>query len=188
MRLPGPEWIGLFFGVSEAALSLLRRSGSETRQRDDRGSLRLIWRVILVGMTLAALCWNFLPQASVTMTPTLQIIALAIFGGGLLLRWYSIYYLGRYFTVDVAVAADHKVIDTGPYRYLRHPSYTGVLLAFLGFSLYTGNLASLAVLMGAVLFVFMHRIRIEEQVLQSGLGQPYIDYMKRTWRLIPFVY
>jgi protein-S-isoprenylcysteine O-methyltransferase len=185
--LPDPQWLGLFFGVSEAALSLLRRSGSAAR-KSDRGSLRLIWRVILIGMAAAMLCWWFLPQASVSMTPALQMSALVIFCGGLLWRWYSIFYLGRYFTVDVAVAADHKVIDTGPYRYIRHPSYTGVLAAFLGFALYLGNLASLVALMTAVTFVFLHRIRIEEQVLQSALGEPYVEYMSRTKRLIPFVY
>ncbi|HEY6642118.1 isoprenylcysteine carboxylmethyltransferase family protein [Povalibacter sp.] len=188
MHLPNPEWIGLAFGVSEAALSWWRRSSSGVRHRDDRGSLRLIWIVTAIAMTVAMLCWRFLPQARVSMSLAWQVASLAIFVGGLLLRWYSILYLGKYFTVDVAVAADHKVIDTGPYRTIRHPSYTGALLAFLGLTLYMGNVASLIVVMTAVLFVFMRRIRIEEQVLQAGLGQSYTDYMQRTKRLIPFVY
>jgi protein-S-isoprenylcysteine O-methyltransferase len=188
MQLPAPQWIAFAFGISEIALSLMRRSGTDTRSREDRGSLRLIWIVILLGMGVAMFLWRVLPQASLPMTPTLQVIALAIFSGGVLLRWYSIVHLGKYFTVDVAVAIDQKVIDTGPYRYVRHPSYTGALLAFLGLALYTGNAASLAALMIAVLVVFMRRIRIEEQVLQAGLGQPYTDYMRRTKRLIPFVY
>lgn len=188
MQLPAPQWIALAFGISEIALSLLRRSGTDSRNRDDRGSLQLIWIVILVSMGVAMILWKMLPQASLPITPALQFVALAIFCCGVLLRWYSIVHLGKYFTVDVAVAVDHKVIDTGPYRYVRHPSYTGALLAFFGLALYTANMASLAVMMTAVLVVFMRRIRIEEQVLQAGLGQPYTAYMRRTKRLIPFIY
>ncbi|MBB6092609.1 protein-S-isoprenylcysteine O-methyltransferase [Povalibacter uvarum] len=189
MPLPEPQWIGLLFGVSEGLLSFLRRSRREaTQTRDDRGSLRQIWRTILFGMLGATLLWKFLPQAQVPMTQALYVTGLAIFAFGLLLRWFSIIYLGRYFTVDVAVARDHKVIDTGPYRYVRHPSYTGVLVAFFGLGICVGNVASLIVMMSAVTFVFLRRIDIEEQVLKASLGEAYEDYTRRTWRLIPFVY
>lgn len=188
MHMPEPQWLALVYGGSEIGLSLLRRSSGNTQTRDDRGSLRLIWRVILIAMLCAGLLWNFLPQAQLPMTPAIHATGLALFVAGLLLRWYSIFYLGKYFTVDVAVAADHKVIDTGPYRYIRHPSYTGALLAFLGLSIYIGNMASMIVLMGAISWVFLRRIRIEEQVLQAQLGEPYSSYMSRTRRLIPFVY
>jgi protein-S-isoprenylcysteine O-methyltransferase len=104
------------------------------------------------------------------------------------LRWYSIFFLGRFFTVDVAVAADQHVIDTGPYRFIRHPSYTGVLLAFLGLALCFGNAATLFMLVVPTTAVFLYRIRIEEAALQSGLGEPYKQYMQRTKRLLPFVY
>lgn len=189
MSLPEPQWIGLLFGVSEGLLSFLRRSrGDVTETRDDRGSLRQIWRTILFGMAGAVLLWKFLPQAQIPMTPALYMTGLVIFAFGLLLRWFSILYLGRYFTVDVAIARDHKVIDTGPYRYIRHPSYTGVLVAFLGLGICVGNVASLTVMMIAVTFVFLRRIEIEEQVLKASLGEAYEDYVRRTRRLIPFLY
>lgn len=189
MSLPEPQWIGLLFGVSEGLLSILRRSRRDaTQTRDDRGSLRQIWRTILLGMTGAVLLWKFLPQAQIPVTPTLYATGLGIFALGLLLRWFSIFYLGRYFTVDVAVARDHRVIDTGPYRYIRHPSYTGVLLAFLGLGICVGNVASLIVMMSAGTFVFLRRIEIEEQVLKTSLGEAYENYARRTRRLIPFIY
>ena len=68
----------------------------------------------------------------------------ALFRLGLMLRWYSIIYLGRFFTVNVAIHSGHEIIDTGPYRYIRHPSYTGALLAFLGLALTLANWVSLA--------------------------------------------
>ena len=187
MLLPSPWLLGAAFGLSEFGLSLLRRSGSDA-SKEDKGSLRLIWRVILLCMIAATVLWQALPQARIPMTPAASLGALAIFTFGLALRWYSIYYLGKYFTVDVAVVADQKVIDTGPYRLIRHPSYAGSLLEFFGFGLYLANAASILVLIVPIAFVFLRRISIEEGVLAKALGQPYIDYMRRTRRLIPFVY
>ena len=188
MWLPSPAILGTAFGLSELGLSLLRRSRSNVEVKDDQGSLRLIWQVILVGMLGAALFSQFLRRAGIPMTDALYRAGLAVFLFGLVLRWYSIFYLGRYFTVDVAVAADHKVIDTGPYRYVRHPSYTGVLLEFFGFCMCLGNIASMLWLMTLVSFVFLRRIGVEEAVLQKALGESYTNYMRRTRRLIPFVY
>lgn len=186
--LPSPWLLSAAFGLSEFGLSLLRRSKSNLEVKDDQGSLRLIWGVILLCMFSAMLVWQVLPQAQLPMSQGSYVTSLTIFGAGLLLRWYSIFYLGKYFTVDVAVAAGQKVIDTGPYRFIRHPSYTGVLLEFLGFGLYMGNVVSLVLLMMPVLFVFLRRIGIEEAVLQKALGESYVAYMRRTRRLIPFVY
>jgi protein-S-isoprenylcysteine O-methyltransferase len=90
--------------------------------------------------------------------------------------------------VDVAVAADHKVIDSGPYRFVRHPSYTGVLLAFFGVGLSLANYVSLFLLTVPITAVFLYRIRVEEAALTSGLGEPYRRYMDKTRRLIPFLY
>jgi hypothetical protein len=73
---------------------------------------------------------------------------------GIALRWYSIWYLGRFFTVDVAIAAGHRLIDTGPYRRIRHPAYTGELLAFLGLGLLFHNALSLVVLAAPITLAF----------------------------------
>jgi protein-S-isoprenylcysteine O-methyltransferase len=96
--------------------------------------------------------------------------------------------LGRYFTVDVSISAEHKLIDSGPYRHIRHPTYTGALLAFLGLGLCFGNWLSILFLTLPIIAAFLWRIRIEERVLLHGLGQNYRAYVERTSRLIPFVY
>src|SRR5471032_1712949 len=97
-------------------------------------------------------------------------------------------YLGRLFTFDVAVATDQRVIDSGPYRHIRHPAYTGSLLSFVGLGLCGGNAASLLVLVAPIALAFRHRIVIEEAALESALGSRYGDYAERTRRLVPFVY
>jgi protein-S-isoprenylcysteine O-methyltransferase len=103
-------------------------------------------------------------------------------------RWYAILYLGRFFTVNVAIAADHRVIDTGPYKYIRHPSYSGVLLIFLGMAISFQNWLGFAVLLFPTTLAFLRRIDIEEMALRGALGDAYINYSAHTRRLIPFVY
>ena len=90
--------------------------------------------------------------------------------------------------MNVSVSPDHRVIDTGPYRYIRHPSYSGALLEFLGLALCLQNLAALAAIMIPVAVSFSYRIRVEEAVLAAALGENYRWYMRHTRRLIPGIY
>lgn len=107
---------------------------------------------------------------------------------GLLLRWWAIVHLGRLFTVNVAVAIDHRVVDDGPYKLIRHPSYTGLLLVIGGVALCFGNFASDLVLIVPYVTLVMTRMRIEEAAMARELGESYRTYMKRTKRLIPKIY
>lgn len=187
MDIFSPNLIGPLIGLSEFALLLAKRSGSGARSAD-RGSLGILWGVILASIVLAVLAANFVPQAN-----SAWLMRLRTFGGvlcvlGLALRWYAILYLGRYFTVNVAIAADHRVIDTGPYRYVRHPSYSGSLLVFAGLGITFGNWLSLALLVVPVLLAFAWRMAIEERALSQALGDAYVRYMARTRRLIPGIY
>jgi len=179
--------MGLVYGLSEAGISLLKRSRNANAARDG-GSLRRLWLAIVGSLVLANLAVVYVPQASYPLSESLLAIGIAIYAAGLLLRWTAILWLGRFFTVNVAIVADHRVIDTGPYRYMRHPSYTGALTAFLGLALCTGNALAVLVMMVPVTWAFMQRIRLEEAVLRDALGESYIAYSKRTKRLIPFVY
>ena len=107
---------------------------------------------------------------------------------GIALRWYSAALLGKYFTFDVAVQRGQILVEVGPYRYIRHPSYSGALLTLLGFGLALGNWIGLAANLSCMGFAYAYRIRIEEAALASALGDTYKEYRKRTWRLVPFVF
>jgi protein-S-isoprenylcysteine O-methyltransferase len=113
---------------------------------------------------------------------------LAIFALGILCRGFSIIYLGRFFTPNVSIASDHRLIDTGPYRFIRHPTYTGSLLIAFGFGLAFANAASFALFFFTVTAVFHWRIHIEERVLTQAFGDQYRSYATRTKRLIPGIY
>ncbi|MDQ6656535.1 MAG: isoprenylcysteine carboxylmethyltransferase family protein [Verrucomicrobiota bacterium] len=187
MQLPGPQHLGLIYLLSEVLLSITHRSrGDGVRQ--DRSTLRLLWLVILlsVGAGLyVAVRWQ---AAALPHRQVLRAVAVVIFAAGLLLRWWAISTLGRFFTVDVQIARDHDLVDRGPFRVVRHPSYTGVLLAFLGFALSLANWAALLVILVPIFVVFLRRMDVEEQALTTALGERYVRYMERTKRLLPGIY
>jgi protein-S-isoprenylcysteine O-methyltransferase len=178
-------------------LFLMRsRLSGDSERRTDRGSLRLLFAIIFGSILLAWLAGRLVPHARFDALlalgpPALQALrwtGLGLFVAGLALRWYAMAYLGRLFTYDVAIAADHRVVDSGPYRLIRHPAYTGSLLSFVGLGVYGGNALSLLLLVAPIALAFLHRIAIEEAALETALGSRYVDYEGRTKRLIPFVY
>jgi protein-S-isoprenylcysteine O-methyltransferase len=182
-----PGIIGPIIGLSEFALLLWKRSGGGARSADS-GSLGMLWVVILAGVLVATLVAVNVPETYSEVLYHLRALGAALCIAGLALRWYSIFYLGRFFTVNVAIAADHQVIDGGPYRFVRHPSYSGSLLALIGLGITYANWLSLIIVVLPVLAAFMRRIRIEEAALSQALGERYTQYMARTRRLIPGVY
>jgi protein-S-isoprenylcysteine O-methyltransferase len=187
MQLHLSTVLGAFYGLSEAALGYVKRSRDDSVDADSR-SLRRLWITILLAIGAAIFASYRVPQAAMNGGSALLWLGCALFVLGLALRWYSIFYLGRFFTVNVAIHSSHEVIDTGPYRHIRHPSYTGALLAFLGLALSFDNWASLVLITVPVTWAFKRRIRIEERALANALGKPYTNYMAHTKRLVPFIY
>jgi protein-S-isoprenylcysteine O-methyltransferase Ste14 len=155
----------------------------------DRGSMG-----ILIGLQWAGLALNFLlawlfPAAAISWyRTTLFLLGVTLILLGVALRWYAIWTLGNYFTRDVAVSTDQKVVQNGPYRYIRHPAYSGTFLTMVGVGLAMTNWASLVALLTCVLLGHMYRVRVEEKALIYTIGQPYVEYMHRTWRFIPLVF
>src|ERR1700730_13735452 len=187
MKLPSPLVLGAIYGISELCLALTRRSGKRSVSHD-RHSLLLLWGVILVSMWLSVSCAGWFPNAVLPHRRVFYFAGLVLFVCGIGLRWYSIWYLGHYFTVDVAIAHEHCVIDACPYRFIRHPSYSGALLAFLAFGFGLGNCMSILAVMLPITAALLLRIHVEEHVLLEALGENYRVYMQRTRRLVPFLY
>ena len=174
--------------VPEIVLSVLLRSGKSAQKSDQGSKLMVILAANLaVGLGFAAA--GVFPRLSVgTHWRVLFDVGIALWLCGSLFRFYSMRILGRFFTYDVAVSAGQHVVERGPYRWLRHPSYSGSLVAYIGFGMTMTNWVALlppALCLGAA---YAYRIPVEEQALLQGLGSPYREYMRRTWRLIPFVY
>ncbi|HEY2770010.1 MAG TPA: isoprenylcysteine carboxylmethyltransferase family protein [Solirubrobacteraceae bacterium] len=116
------------------------------------------------------------------------IAGIVLMAAGIAIRQWAVAMLGRYFTTDVRVHAGQAVIDTGPYRWVRHPSYTGLLMTLIGIGLALGNWAALLVLIVLPAIGIVNRIRVEERALSEGIGEPYRRFAATRARLIPHVW
>jgi protein-S-isoprenylcysteine O-methyltransferase Ste14 len=164
-----------------------RKSADPSKARD-RGSFRFLIAMIWAGAALAFTFCIGLQQAAIPwMRTEIFFAGIALMWLGIGFRYYAMRVLGRYFTFQVDVHNGQTVIETGPYRYIRHPSYTGALITVFGLGLVLGNWASILAILVCTSVGYAYRIHVEEAALVTALGQPYREYMSRTARLVPFV-
>jgi len=96
--------------------------------------------------------------------------------------------LGRFFSTKVRIVSDHRIVMEGPYRFLRHPSYTGMLMILLGLGLASRTWLGTIIILALFSLVIGYRINVEENALRSEFGQEYLEYAKKTKRLFPFLF
>ncbi|MDA8353693.1 MAG: isoprenylcysteine carboxylmethyltransferase family protein [Firmicutes bacterium] len=115
---------------------------------------------------------------------------LGIFIGiaGVWLRWKAMRTLGRFFSRNIGIQQEHRVIDTGFYRFIRHPGYLGTLITFFGFALSTCWWPVVLINGCCFLIAYSYRMHVEEKMLIAFFGSAYRNYQSRTWRLIPLIY
>ena len=172
---------------SEIYLNRMLRSGGSDKKNQDKNSLRIIWIVIAVCISTAVLISNNLnlPVYNSIMGNYVGVFILIL---GILLRYFAVFSLGRFFTVDVTIRDNHKLKKDGMYKYVRHPSYASSLLSFIGMGIILNNWLSLAIICVGILSVFTYRIRIEEKMLIEHFGSDYEDYRRKTSAIIPFIF
>ena len=150
------------------------------------------WLILLPALTIATvllhLAPHVVPAAAIRPGAAAFAIGMVILVAGLVLRGWSIMTLGEYFTGTVLVSADQPVVTAGPYGVLRHPSYLGAMLAFVGVGLTAANWASLAGMALLPLAAILWRIHAEERALLAMLGDRYRGYAAQHKRLIPLVW
>lgn len=175
-------WVGSEFWFG-------RKRAADRGRAHDHGSLRLlhvaIWGSIIAAVWMAQ---KGLGRFDAGLRPLLFWIGCVTMLAGMVFRWWAIRVLAKYFTVDVTIRDDHRLVRSGPYRVLRHPSYTGALATFYGFGLALGSAWSLLLIVVVVTSAFLWRIRIEERALTSAFPQDYPAYARTTKRLVPFLW
>jgi protein-S-isoprenylcysteine O-methyltransferase Ste14 len=164
------------------------REGAKDANSKDSGSLKVIlggmWVALIIAYPLAFVkAWAFPEswQLSLFVAGVLLIVL------GSLLRRYCWRTLGEYFTGDVKARPDQPVITAGPYRWVRHPSYTAGMIMFIGIGLALGSWFSFALLTIATIATYSYRVAVEERVLLETIGEPYGTYMKQRKRFIPYI-
>lgn len=160
-----------------------RGQGGKARDRGTRTLIKLGIVLALGGAVLAARQLRY--QGAWQLGGWTLVPGLVVAWTGLALRFWAIAVLGRSFRTTVEVDAGQPVVDRGPYRCVRHPSYSGLLIFAMGIGLALGNWLSLLLVVAVLPVVIVRRIAVEEAALTEVLGQPYRDYQTRTKRLIP---
>jgi len=181
--------IYLLWIASEIYLAVSKTFRARRAEEKDRSSFRYIWITLVISLSLGI--WLGISGIGfISWHPTwLMNTGLVLILLGLILRWWAILTLRNLFTVKVSILRDHHLIQHGPFRFLRHPSYTGSLFSFLGLGLSFANWLSTIIIFLPILSSFIYRIRVEEQALQEAFGDEYSAYCRRVpYRLFPFIY
>jgi protein-S-isoprenylcysteine O-methyltransferase Ste14 len=166
-----------------AIMPLLYQRAS-VKVRREKGSLLLYYLGIAVFLAVVAL----LPSDAAGALPAyLFYVGVSLMLAGIVLRQWAIASLGKSFSFSVAVRSDQKIVDTGPYRSIRHPAYTGIAMTLLGFGFTLQSWEVILVSCVVFLPILAYRIRVEELLLRDCFGEQYSGYMRRTKRLIPFL-
>jgi protein-S-isoprenylcysteine O-methyltransferase Ste14 len=161
----------------------VRRHGSRV-QRRNRGSNTL---VIVAWVAAFGVSAGFAGGGIMLLPDWFSYVGVVVILAGVALRQWAIAVLGRYFSGVIGVQEDQKVVDTGPYHRVRHPSYTGALLILAGIAASFRSIGAILTVILIFALVYGYRMVLEERVLVSELGDSYVEYMKRTKRIIPFI-
>jgi protein-S-isoprenylcysteine O-methyltransferase Ste14 len=170
------------FEVGLDVRDIVRRKG---RLRRDRGTRLVVSLSLGVAVLMAILTRQWVPSLDAPAHEVFLVVGVIVVWIGLAVRAWAVITLGASFRTYVAVDADQTVVTRGPYRWVRHPSYTGLLLILLGFGLGIGNWLSLAICAVVPGLGLLPRIVVEEAEMTRVLGDPYREYRARTRRLIP---
>jgi len=175
------------YGFFEMFLGYKQRNKSSVVKSGDKTSLWILIFCITLGYALSfgigatktgrIYHWN-----------TFFIIGAILAIIGLIIRIKSILTLKKHFTYTVTTIENHELIETGIYKFIRHPGYLGQLIVFTGISTMMSNWLSIMLMIIPVFIGYFYRITIEEKFMTNQLGQKYLNYQKRTKRLIPFIY
>jgi protein-S-isoprenylcysteine O-methyltransferase len=176
----------LLGSLAESLLLVRRRDGAVSQDRWTKWIIVLATRAgVIAALAIAVFLPGLRAGANNWWTLGLGVVLVL---AGVALRAWAILSLGRYFRREVTIEPGQRLVRRGPYRVLRHPSYTGILLSFAGLGLAFGSWVSAAV---AVLILFagmLPRIRIEERALAQAFGADYTDYAKSTARVLPHLW
>ncbi|MDS0527054.1 isoprenylcysteine carboxylmethyltransferase family protein [Clostridium sp. SHJSY1] len=178
------------FIVSEMLIwfftSINNRKCCENKEKGDKNSCLLLVLGVLSTIFFNVACRKYI--LFLTTPVFLFWIGTIFIVAGVFLRIYSVWTLGKFFTLSVQVTSEQKIIQTGPYKYLRHPSYSGSILSLIGISFCFRNIIGIILTIAIIAIIYKYRIRVEEKMLEKTFSDSYKEYKKRTKKIIPFIW
>jgi protein-S-isoprenylcysteine O-methyltransferase Ste14 len=186
-------WVLLLFGIGYVIGGLVyywRSKGSMKKILGEEKDDRSFW-LILPGFLAVFFCspleYLFLPGL-LPRPVWMQIIGLAFFLSSLALRYWARRVIREMYTGHVQIQAGHRLVQEGPYRYIRHPGYSGFLLMSLGIAIGYSSLIGLASIFILLLPGLAYRMKVEEKLLEQHFGDAYRHYARKTKRLVPLIW
>jgi len=175
------------YGFFEIFMNFWQQRKSTVASSGDKGSLWLLYILITIGYILS-FSIGATTIGRINHWDTFFVIGFVLIAIGLVIRIQSILTLKQHFTYSVAKIENHELIETGLYKWIRHPGYLGQLIIFIGVPTSFSNWLSVILMIIPVLLGYIYRIKVEERFMTEQIGQKYIDYKNRTKRLIPMIY
>jgi protein-S-isoprenylcysteine O-methyltransferase Ste14 len=158
-----------------------------TRRAEPSASRLAVLAIVIVAFTILFGPWlrsSVIAGRFVPNLPGIKYSGIFLVWLGIGIAMWARYHLGEYWSARITIKVDHKLIDSGPYAYIRHPIYSGILLALIGTALAVGNWRGVIAFF-LILVVYVLKARREESLLTRELGETYQEYRNRTGMLIP---
>jgi protein-S-isoprenylcysteine O-methyltransferase Ste14 len=174
--------------ASEVIVAIATRTRPRTGKVQDRGSLLILWVVIFASITACIWISDVTSPNMFSGAQALKTAAVIVLVFGLVVRWSAIFTLGKSFSSNVAIHDSQQLNHSGFYRFVRHPSYLGLLLIFFAVGLHSRNWLSFGCATVPTTAALLYRIHVEESALVRAFGEEYMAYSKTTKRLIPGLY
>jgi protein-S-isoprenylcysteine O-methyltransferase Ste14 len=159
---------------------------TKTNKSSDKNSVLIIIVCSMISVIAPIVDWAYFSEHIYNNVISMIGIAMIIFG--IFFRFWSIQTLGKHFTATVQLKEDHKLITSGPYSIIRHPSYLGAMAAIVGSAVFLNSIIGIIVSFTAMMIAYIIRIKVEEEVLKNLFDERYADYQLRTKKLIPFIW
>lgn len=185
--MPIFDLIIVFFWLIFFSYWLISAVGVKKNVRTTQWSRSLLGRILLLVIIILVLrsapaSWVFEYQFS----PAIQLIGVILCGLGIVFAIWARIHLGRNWSGTPSIKEEHELVTSGPYTFVRHPIYTGMLTAMIGSVLAGGIIWGIVFVVFFIVFLF--RIPLEERYMNELFPTQYPEYKKRTKALIPFIW
>jgi protein-S-isoprenylcysteine O-methyltransferase Ste14 len=186
--LPREMWIALglvcLFSVGWEAAS---KDSAPAQSGESVWSRRLHLIVLNGGVLLLVLPVPGLTRRFVPASRIVTVAGLAIEVAGILFAFWARRHLGRNWSGEVRIASGHELVRSGPYQWLRHPIYTGILGMYGGAMLVSEQMHALIAFV-IITVAYWRKLRLEEKILSANFGASWDGYQRETWALVPLVF
>lgn len=176
---------GVLLSMSQPAMNFKK---DESQKKHDRYSMHAILAGGLLCFILPICDYAYGKTKLVELSQPSTIIGFCMIFGGFAFRYWAIKVLGRFFTSKVHIQSDHQLVNNGPYRILRHPSYTGAWVSALGISTFMQSRYGLVFCIFIYFPIYIYRIECEEKALKEKFPSAYGEYQQKTSKMFPFFY